>query len=128
VQNLDPNDRPWNIHIVAGSISTWVEAIVLARAREQGDQRGAPCANANANVNATRHYQNRVMTTVYNEIQSESPMIQFVSMERLKGNPPEPLFDMIVTYSGIEQDGLGRYGDPINPGGDFCAMDEYSLM
>lgn len=35
-----------------------------------------------------------------------------------------PLFDVIVSFSGIEHDGLGRYGDPVNPYGDFAAMVE----
>lgn len=33
-------------------------------------------------------------------------------------------FDSIVSFSGIEHDGLGRYGDPINPDGDLSAMSE----
>lgn len=33
-------------------------------------------------------------------------------------------FDCIVSFSGIEHDGLGRYGDPINPEGDMSAMEE----
>ena len=124
VQALDTSNltRPWNI-LVAGSISPWVEAIVLGRAQEQENQE-----KPSANPNVLQLYQNRIVTTDYNEIKSESPMIQFVSMESLEKHPPEPLFDMIVSYSSIEHDGLGRYGDPINPEGDFCAMEEYSLM
>lgn len=32
-------------------------------------------------------------------------------------------FDAIVTFSSIEHSGLGRYGDPLDPNGDFKAMD-----
>jgi len=28
------------------------------------------------------------------------------------------LFDMVFSFSSIEHDGLGRYGDPLNPNGD----------
>ena len=38
------------------------------------------------------------------------------------------LFDLTVSYSGIEHDGLGRYGDPINPEGDISAMREMWLL
>ncbi|KAL7550725.1 hypothetical protein ACHAWF_013941 [Thalassiosira exigua] len=37
-------------------------------------------------------------------------------------------FDLIVSYSGIEHDGLGRYGDPINPDGDISATREMWLL
>ena len=39
-----------------------------------------------------------------------------------------PSFDLIVSYSGIEHDGLGRYGDPINPNGDVSALREMWLV
>jgi hypothetical protein len=31
-------------------------------------------------------------------------------------------FDILVSYSSIEHSGLGRYGDPLNPSGDFETM------
>eukprot|EP00928_Gymnodinium_smaydae_P022471 TRINITY_DN18862_c0_g1_i2.p1 TRINITY_DN18862_c0_g1~~TRINITY_DN18862_c0_g1_i2.p1 ORF type:complete len:756 (-),score=90.31 TRINITY_DN18862_c0_g1_i2:108-2375(-) len=36
----------------------------------------------------------------------------------------EASFDVVVSFSGLEHDGLGRYGDPINPDGDLAAMRE----
>ena len=33
----------------------------------------------------------------------------------------------LVRYSGIEHDGLGRYGDPVNPEGDISAAREMWL-
>ena len=41
----------------------------------------------------------------------------------LEGSAEEP-FDVIVSFSGIEHDGLGRYGDPVHPNGDLAAMKE----
>jgi hypothetical protein len=35
---------------------------------------------------------------------------------------------MAVSISSIEHDGLGRYGDPINPNGDLRAMREFKEM
>lgn len=93
--------------LVAGSISPWVEAVVISRPGIQ---------------------LRKLVTTDYNPIEIHSDQIEFVSMEDLKQNRPEPLFDLVVSYSSIEHDGLGRYGDPINPAGDFCAIQEYSLM
>ena len=37
-------------------------------------------------------------------------------------------FDLSVSYSGIEHDGLGRYGDPVNPDGDISALREMWLL
>ena len=93
--------------LVAGSISRWVEAVVLSRPGIQLE---------------------RLVTTDYNPIQIHSDQIEFVSMEDLKQNRPDPLFDLVLSYSSIEHDGLGRYGDPINPEGNFSAVKEYSLM
>ena len=33
-------------------------------------------------------------------------------------------YDLLVSFSGIEHSGLGRYGDPINPNGDLEAMEQ----
>jgi len=33
-------------------------------------------------------------------------------------------FDAIVSFSGVEHDGLGRYGDELHPDGDLVAMSE----
>ena len=37
------------------------------------------------------------------------------------------MFDMVVSFSGVEHDGLGRYGDPIHPSGDLAALREIFL-
>lgn len=37
-------------------------------------------------------------------------------------------YDAIISFSGIEHDGLSRYGDPPNPTGDFAALAEMGLM
>jgi hypothetical protein len=34
---------------------------------------------------------------------------------------------VVVSFSGLEHDGLGRYGDPNNPEGDYAAMHEILL-
>ena len=49
-------------------------------------------------------------------------------MEKLKSLPPDTMFDLILSYSSTKHDGLGRYGDPINPNGDFAAVKEYHSM
>ena len=37
-------------------------------------------------------------------------------------------FDIVVSFSSIEHDGLGRFGDPINPHGDIDAINEVYEM
>lgn len=92
--------------LVAGSISPWVEALIL---------------------NSSMKPQS-VFVTDYNPIVSEDPRIQFIHMDELKSLEKSPEYDIIVSYSSIEHDGIGRYGDPINPMGDMAAMAEYHTM
>lgn len=84
--------------MVAGSISPWVEAILLAA--------GA-----------------RDITTVdYNTPITNDNRLKVMPMAEVTGGGWA--FDYIFSYSSIEHDGLGRYGDPVNPEGDFAAMKE----
>ena len=43
--------------------------------------------------------------------------------EELLANPVQ--FDMIVIFSSIEHDGLGRYHDPISPGGPNAILTRF---
>eukprot|EP00479_Gromia_sphaerica_P008786 TRINITY_DN3492_c0_g1_i2.p1 TRINITY_DN3492_c0_g1~~TRINITY_DN3492_c0_g1_i2.p1 ORF type:complete len:117 (+),score=15.81 TRINITY_DN3492_c0_g1_i2:118-468(+) len=38
------------------------------------------------------------------------------------------MFDFAASFSSIEHSGLGRYGDPLDPAGDFKAMAQVSCM
>ena len=59
-------------------------------------------------------------TVEYNKIVSEDPRITTITAEEFNKNPRK--FDVILSISSIEHDGLGRYGDPINPNGDLEFM------
>lgn len=48
------------------------------------------------------------------------------TLDLSNGSGPE--IDLTVSYSGIEHDGLGRYGDPVNPNGDVSALRELWLL
>lgn len=41
---------------------------------------------------------------------------------------PPPLFDTVIAISSLDHDGLGRYGDPLNPNGDLESMTKISQM
>ncbi|MES2273166.1 MAG: DUF268 domain-containing protein [Chlamydiota bacterium] len=56
----------------------------------------------------------------YNKILSDHPEIKTLTIPEYDENPE--LFDAILSISSFEHDGLGRYGDPINPQGDLDAM------
>lgn len=62
------------------------------------------------------------MTTVeYNEIQSEHTQVKTLTPEKLARawlSNKSAEYDFAVSYSSYEHDGLGRYGDPIDPWGD----------
>jgi hypothetical protein len=60
------------------------------------------------------------ITVEYNKIVSEDARITTLTVEEFNANPRK--FDVILSISSIEHDGLGRYGDPINPNGDLEFM------
>jgi len=83
--------------LIGGSVSPWVESICLA----------------NQFTNIT--------TSDYGVRKVEDDRIKFVHANELG----DTKFDLIISFSSIEHDGLGRYGDPINPYGPFNAVDEF---
>lgn len=65
-------------------------------------------------------YGGHPITVEYNKIVSEDPRITTFTVEEFNKNPRK--FDVILSISSIEHDGLGRYGDPINPNADLEFM------
>lgn len=99
--------------LVGGSISPWVEAVALAL--------GA----------------GNITTSDYNPAESQHPNIRTIGVpdllkviygtvgeEQDGENLADHQYDIVVSYSSVEHDGLGRYGDPLDPIGDFQAMKE----
>ena len=87
--------------LVVGSTHPWYEAILLAF--------GA----------------SKVVTLEYNELNWDHPELTTVTVA--EWNTPGSLwsarrFDVVVSISSIEHDGLGRYGDPIDPNADLKTM------
>lgn len=97
--NVGPNDRL----LVGGSISPWVEAIAL-------HQGAGHVTTVDYNVPYCDGCHERLETIHMNTLM-------------LKSTPAE--YSHIISYSSIEHDGLGRYGDPLNPYGDLEAMREF---
>jgi len=65
----------------------------------------------------------RVVTVDYNPpIVCGVPWIESKHVESFFSD--KDTYDLLVSFSGIEHSGLGRYGDPINPIGDFIAMEQ----
>ena len=83
---------------VIGSISPWIEAILL-------------------NLN------NKVTTVEYNVPESKYPNLNCVDYFN-DFQKTEKKYDSIITFSSIEHSGLGRYGDPLDPNGDIKTMDD----
>lgn len=80
---------------VMGSTVPWYEAIVLA-------------------------YGGRPWTIEYNPIDTDDSRLTLLTVEEFSQNPRK--FGVIFSISSFEHDGLGRYGDPIDPEGDMKAM------
>jgi len=95
IESLDLNK---NVKIlIAGSISPWVECL---------------CLNYGFSNITTSDYQTKLV---------EDKRIKFVHSNEILNYK----FDLIVSFSSIEHDGLGRYGDPINPYGAFNTVNEF---
>ena len=66
------------------------------------------------------HYGANVSTIEYREIHCEIPDLVVMTPEEYEENPRK--YDAVLSISSLEHDGMGRYGDPINPNGDLEAM------
>ncbi|QVL57831.1 MAG: DUF268 domain-containing protein [Simkaniaceae bacterium] len=66
------------------------------------------------------YYGGTPVTIDYNKIESLDKRIHTMTVQELQQNPIQ--FDAVISISSFEHDGLGRYGDPINPKGDLEAM------
>ncbi|MCX6990627.1 MAG: DUF268 domain-containing protein [Chlamydiae bacterium] len=62
----------------------------------------------------------------YNKIVSEHPNITTMTVEEYEKNPI--VFDTLLSISSLEHDGLGRYGDPLNPTADIQTMKKLKSM
>lgn len=62
----------------------------------------------------------------YNAIQCEDYRITYLTPDQFKENPKK--FDLVLSISSTEHDGLGRYGDPLNPNGDLESMKNFQSM
>ena len=89
---------------VYGSIEPWYEAIALAHGAES------------------------VVTVEYNELTYDWPGMSTVTVAQCAKELAEGgykdcgNFDFAFSMSSFDHDGLGRYGDPLNPNGDIEAM------
>jgi hypothetical protein len=61
-------------------------------------------------------------TIEYNSIKVKSSRMRALSVSEFDKSPE--VFDSAVSISSFEHDGLGRYGDPIDPVGDIKAMNK----
>ncbi|MDE3045596.1 MAG: DUF268 domain-containing protein [Verrucomicrobiota bacterium] len=86
---------------IMGSNVPWYEAIVIA-------------------------YGGTAVTIEYNKIISKHPGIETMTVAEFAKKPET--FDAVLSISSYEHDGLGRYGDPIDPQGDLKAMERTKAM
>ena len=87
--------------LVLGSISPWIECLLL-------------------------HFNAKYVTTLDYITPECNYKINTLSMNNYN---KEMKYDVIISFSSLEHDGLGRYGDPINPNGDIDAcIEAYSML
>jgi hypothetical protein len=92
--------RNKNIAIL-GSVVPWYESIILA-------------------------YGGLPTTIEYNKIISQDPRLRVTTVAEYDKYPQ--LFDALISISSFEHDGLGRYGDRLDPLGDIKAMRKSKTM
>jgi SAM-dependent methyltransferase len=68
------------------------------------------------------YYGGRPTTIEYQPRISDDPRLRTVTVEEFMRHPRQ--FDAVFSISSFEHDGLGRYGDPLNPSGDLEAMEK----
>jgi hypothetical protein len=66
------------------------------------------------------------VTIEYNRIISRSARLKTMTVEDYNRNPVQ--FDAAISISSFEHDGLGQYGDPIDPDGDLKTMHRMKSM
>ena len=83
-----------NVAII-GSVTPWHESLCLA-------------------------YGGIPTTIEYNKLTTDDSRLNLITVDDYNKNPIE--FDAAFSISSFEHDGLGRYGDPLDPDGDLKAM------
>jgi len=97
--------RGWGLKgkdvVIVGSLEPWYEAVCLA-------EEAGSCT-----------------TLEYNKLAFEHPGLRTLTLDEYYAMEPgrRPTFDVALSISSFEHDGLGRYGDPLDPDGDLRAMD-----
>jgi hypothetical protein len=68
------------------------------------------------------HNASSVMTVEYNALSYEG--VETLTPDELRGLPAAArAFDVVLSISSFDHDGLGRYGDPLAPDGDLLSSD-----
>lgn len=80
---------------IIGSVEPWYESVVIA-------------------------YRGKPTTIEYNRLITDDDRLCIMTVTEYEKNPKR--FDVILSISSIEHDGLGRYGDPLDPDGDLKTM------
>jgi SAM-dependent methyltransferase len=88
---------------VIGSASPWVEALALVIGAQD------------------------VVTLEYNNLTYDHPKISTIAGRQLDEfyhckSSNQQRFDLVISMSSVDHDGLGRYGDPLRADGDLLAM------
>ena len=94
--SLDRHDIKNKTVAIMGSIMPWYESVCLS-------------------------YGGIPITLEYNVIEPEDIRLKMIHVNDYTKYEP---FDIAFSISSFEHDGLGRYGDPIDPYGDFRAMSD----
>ena len=86
---------------IMGSVKPWYESVVIAN-------RGIP------------------YTIEYNKLETDDRRLHLMTVDEYEKKGKK--FDVVFSISSFEHDGLGRYGDRLDPDGDLKAMQKVKKM
>ena len=101
--------------VVFGSTSPWYESLLLAMGALSVTTIEVKSFITIVNM------QYRILSSQYNQLTYNHPNMTTVLVSDIGTFPSH--FHRALSLSSFDHDGLGRYGDPINPDGDIDAME-----
>jgi SAM-dependent methyltransferase len=126
IENINNRKEPYEKHMDSFALEGYGDtSVLLLRALDKYPIKGKTVVNIGNSGGCW--FESMVLsrggicsTIEYNKLETDHAGINFITVEDFQANPTT--FDHAFSISSFEHDGLGRYGDPINPDGDLEAM------
>lgn len=127
IMNISKRSEPYEKYMDTFSMEAYGDTtVLLLRALDKYPIKNKSCVNIGnsggcwfESVILSRGAQS--LTIEYNKLETDHQNVEFITVSDFKKKPKK--FNCGLSISSFEHDGLGRYGDPINPDGDLESME-----